>query len=1121
MAAAKATLDAMHPDHASTKTMKIENTEKRDALISIEQGYQKKWQSDKVFEPEAPSLEEIPFGSMTQKQLHEKYPKFMVTVAFPYMNGTLHMGHAFTFSKAEFQAGFNRLQGKRTLFPLGFHCTGMPIKACADKLEREVELFGKNFERCNLEDVQKDDKDAAPPPTQETRADVTKFQASKGKAAAKTVKTNYQFQIMLSLGIPLEEIHTFADPQKWLTYFPPLAKRDLTDFGFRIDWRRQFVTTDANPYFDTFIRWQMVHLKQMGKIKFGKRYTVYSPKDGQACLDHDRSSGEGVTVQEYTALKLEVKEWPEKAQEILAGKLPEGAKVYFIPATLRPETMYGQTCCFVGPNIVYGIYHVKDNEYFFNSERAARNMAFQEIFPTWGNFPKIAEFRGSDVVGTLVNAPMSVHTSGVRILPMDTVKDTKGTAVVTCVPSDSPDDYATTLELQKKADFYGIKKEWAELEIIPIIETPTYGNLTAKTLVEQLKINSSKDAKLAEAKDLAYKEGFYQGKMIIGEHKGKPVAEAKALVKKQLIESGLAFNYAEPDGMVVSRSADVCVAALLDQWYFNYGTTANGGDGEWCQQVLDYLEDGLNTYYPEAKNSFVRTVNWLAQWSCARSYGLGSKLPWDPSVMVESLSDSTIYQSYYTIAHYLHSDLYGTKPGAFPITPDQMTDEVWDYLFAPQDAAFPETKISHEHLQTMKRSFEYWYPLDSRISGKDLVNNHLSFCLYIHAALFPKNNWPQSIRINGHLMLNGEKMSKSTGNFLTLNAAIAKFGSDATRIALADAGDALEDANFEESVANAVILKLYELKNWCESAVTGTGKDNAQRTGERNFWDNLFEDEMNVIAKDAYEQYDLSMYKLALKFGFYDFTSSRDSYREATKSIGMHRDLTLRYIELQALLLTPIAPHFAEYLWLEVLKKPSTIQSATFPEVPAPDATLSASRTYVRTTSGNITSAEGAQVKKAAKGKQMVFDPKKDKKLTIFAAQKFPAWQDQYIAMVQDAFKDMAINMKAVTAKIPKPDMKKAMPFVQSLAKRLTGGELPEAVFGRKLPFDELAVLKEMVPVLPVVKLVEVEIVSVDDGGKSGTVVFPESKNGEKRDSLPVQAEGSIPGTPTFVFENV
>lgn len=58
------------------------------------------------------------------------------------MNGRLHLGHTFSFSKCEFAIGYQRLRGKNCLFPFGFHCTGMPIKACADKLARELEQFG-------------------------------------------------------------------------------------------------------------------------------------------------------------------------------------------------------------------------------------------------------------------------------------------------------------------------------------------------------------------------------------------------------------------------------------------------------------------------------------------------------------------------------------------------------------------------------------------------------------------------------------------------------------------------------------------------------------------------------------------------------------------------------------------------------------------------------------------------------------------------------------------------------------------------------------------------------------------------------------------------------------------
>lgn len=64
-------------------------------------------------------------------------------------------------------------------------------------------------------------------------------------------------------------------------------------------------------------------------------------------------------------------------------------------------------------------------------------------------------------------------------------------------------------------------------------------------------------------------------------------------------------------------------------------------------------------------------------------------------------------------------------------------------------------------------------------------------------------------------------------------------------------------------------------------------------------------------------------FKLALKSALYDLVGARDTYREATQGagVGMHRDVILRYIELQALIIAPIAPHWAEYIWLEVLKK--------------------------------------------------------------------------------------------------------------------------------------------------------------------------------------------------------
>lgn len=66
----------------------------------------------------------------------------MATFPFPYMNGMLHLGHAYTVTKAEFATRYNTLKGKNALFPFGFHCTGMPIQASANKLKLELETYG-------------------------------------------------------------------------------------------------------------------------------------------------------------------------------------------------------------------------------------------------------------------------------------------------------------------------------------------------------------------------------------------------------------------------------------------------------------------------------------------------------------------------------------------------------------------------------------------------------------------------------------------------------------------------------------------------------------------------------------------------------------------------------------------------------------------------------------------------------------------------------------------------------------------------------------------------------------------------------------------------------------------
>lgn len=257
----------------------------------------------------------------------------------------------------------------------------------------------------------------------------------------------------------------------------------------------------------------------------------------------------------------------------------------------------------------------------------------------------------------------------------------------------------------------------------------------------------------------------------------------------------------------------------------------------------------------------------------------------------------------------------------------------------------------------------------------------------------------------------------------------------------------------------------------------------------------------------------------------------RDWYREQCKAanIGMHADLVRRFVQLQALLITPLAPHWAESVWLDLLGEKSSIQNALYPAAPAPDATLQAVREYIELTTGTMLRSEGRQLKRKQKGTKMAFDPNKSKKLTIFIASTLPEWQEKYLSLAQQLLESTGkLEIKAASAKVDKADMKKAIPFIQGLKTRLDAGEKPERVFERQLPFEETKVLREMVPGLKSVvkKLRAVEVVHVDEKGVGEVVISSEEESGATRkvgesiSDAGVQGD-LVPGKPSFTFENV
>ncbi|SIO73658.1 leucyl-tRNA synthetase [Babesia microti strain RI] len=925
---------------------------RRSYILDIEYKVQSLWHEFGVNESNVP--------------IDELKPKYFCTFPYPYMNGRLHLGHAFSASKAEFQARFQALMGKQILWPMGFHCTGMPIAACADKIKFELsdrkndsEVDVKYNSKAHFSD--KCDSNA-----QKNEGNILKYSSKKSKATSKTNNELSQTDIMLKMGIDNDIVHKFADPDFWLTFFPPLAIKDLKRLGFAIDWRRSFITTKRNPYYDRFIKWQFNKLKNLNKLMYGCRPSIISIKTLQPCADHDRSEGEGVGHQEYTVIKLKLKTYLDIKQLVIddyksyiseINELP----IYLLAATLRPETMYGQTGCFVLPEgdycavlgfnnpkmdfnvqgVVQSLYHIKDSieltdAIYITSSNSLYNLAYQGLIPlnpsqNTDKPPHILfNLTGQTLIGMQIEAPLSVYKH-VYVLPMPTISIKKGTGIVTCVPSDSPDDYLMYKDIRNKADYYrtkyNIDPAYVSFDILPIINIPGIGNMCAVTECEKLKIASIKDRiKVDPLKNVLYKRGFYEGVMCYGKYSGQPVMNVKEHIKQDLISSGSAIVYMEPESTVISRNGDTCIVALCNQWYTTFG------DENWKKYVHEHVNSQNFICHNESTlNQIKHVVNWLDHWACSRSYGLGTNVMLDNDnnpVLIESLSDSTIYMAYYTISHYFQGDIYGTKPGKFGISATQITDELFDYIFDISDIMPRDLPIEKHILLDAKKEFMYWYPQDIRVSGKDLIFNHLTMSLFIHQAIWQGRYMPMGYFCNGHILVDAEKMSKSKGNFLTIEECIDKYTADGMRVALADAGDTIDDANFSNDTANSALLKLYTLIQICKEFVESTEyrKDDAILD-----YDKAFVNHMKILANKAKDAYSKFCYRDALKYSYYEMTSLIHKYKLQSGTSLMNREIVLQYLDTLAKILSPICPHTCEYIWRDLLKNDSFVIKQQWP----------------------------------------------------------------------------------------------------------------------------------------------------------------------------------------------
>lgn len=251
-----------------------------------------------------------------------------------------------------------------------------------------------------------------------------------------------------------------------------------------------------------------------------------------------------------------------------------------------------------------------------------------------------------------------------------------------------------------------------------------------------------------------------------------------------------------------------------------------------------------------------------------------------------------------------------------------------------------------------------------------------------------------------HLLINNEKMSKSTGNFLTLSESIGKFSADATRFALAVAGDSVEDANFEMDQANSIILRLATFKEWLENL-----PNMKQYSGSTyRFVDLAFENDTSRLVELAEKAFDNMLYYDAMKFGFHELMNARDRYIAVcnVEQIGIHLPLIEKWIEVFCIVTSPVIPHFTDYVYRNILKKPHSILKASWPVLKKYDASIVDAKNYIDNLlhSARVTLDQELNPKKKKPN-----DTKKSfKSVVLNCSSGFPEWQEATITVLKEEY---------------------------------------------------------------------------------------------------------------------
>ncbi|HKR73898.1 MAG TPA: class I tRNA ligase family protein, partial [Candidatus Nitrosocosmicus sp.] len=714
--------------------------------------------------------------------------KFFITVAYPYPNSPQHIGHGRTYTIADVHARYKKLKGYNVLFPMGFHYTGTPILGMSKRVQAGDKEIIENFK--TIYHIDEEDINSFVDPLK-----IAKYFHNEIKLGMKEMGyaidwrrefttidpvykklISWQFETLKKLGVieqgshpvgwcpndgnPVSQHDTLGDVEPAFTEYT-LIKFQLEGDKNNDDLYLPVATLRPETIFGVTNLW----------INPNEKYLIVRLKDKENWV----VSKDASEKLRYLNFDFKIIREVNGADYVgLTVRVPLTRRcVPILPASFVTLDEGSGIVMSVPAHAPYDMQALIDIKKTISIEEITRSN-FKDVLPI-----SIIESKlqlQQDNNGSNRNEKKNPDRSNdVDAADKHTTSDAPYSSSNTESSSNYYQSQSTDSNIMASEDLSTksitsdevSRSQYTEKESIP-----------AMVFLEKYSITGQTDPNLEKATSELYSLEYYSGKMNNKTHpySNMAVSVAKEKVKDDLIKNNDAVIFYElTNKPVYCRCGTQCYVKLLDnQWFLNYGNE------KWKSLAFDCL-NSMEIVPPEILKEFRNVFDWLKVRACARKSGLGTLLPWDKEWLIESLSDSVIYMVYYIIAKYVN--LYDLEQYI-----DYIDNSFFDYVLLDNNnlpSDFENKEIDHEsdsqsqdhqhvkHIDNkgkensyerflkiahqIKNEFEYYYPLDSRHSGRDLVPNHLSFFIFNHSIIFPQKLWPKQIVVNGSVLMDGKK----------------------------------------------------------------------------------------------------------------------------------------------------------------------------------------------------------------------------------------------------------------------------------------------------------------------------------------------------------------------------